>query len=421
VILLCLIILISIWAGMKVKRTDAPQVIVNTGLDIAPSDLERVKNEAERAVSSICPILGVQKKMIRISIIEQGICHTLDGIIYLPMWHVQNKKAAIVPLVLNVLAQKSENRFFSGGLGVYFQDRFGEDNGFPNFSGAPLDDLVRTNQSRLFGIHELANNNHIFRQVGTRERIIAFIQAGAFIQYLVETYGEKKLVDLYHSSTLDYREIYGKDIKELGVEWEKSVFGDKTYQFPAGIIAGPKAAFLISAPKGWVLDNRSGLSQGLHCVLYPKRQTWANSRVKLYAKIASTQYSNKEDFIEFAMDSYKKEDPDFSHRVLRQSETSEGFGSTIIEYDHPRFSQYELVGYIQVPDAVAYIVFVARDIRSRLEYSKAFDEVIQSFLYKPDYISKTEAPVESPKGMTPSRQRMPVQTKIIGLTIVFFS
>ena len=68
VILLCLIILISILAAMQVRRTDSPQVIVNTSLDIAQSDIERVKKEAERAVNSICPILGVQKKIIRIKL-----------------------------------------------------------------------------------------------------------------------------------------------------------------------------------------------------------------------------------------------------------------------------------------------------------------------------------------------------------------
>ncbi|MEY2526202.1 MAG: hypothetical protein QOE73_973, partial [Verrucomicrobiota bacterium] len=37
-----------------------------------------------------------------------------------------------------------------------------------------------------------------------------------------------------------------------------------------GIVYGPKAAFNITAPDGWVLDNHAGTDQGLPCVLYPK-------------------------------------------------------------------------------------------------------------------------------------------------------
>ena len=49
-------------------------------------------------------------------------------------------------------------------------------------------------------------------------------------------------------------------------------------KFAGGIIYGPKAAFNISAPEGWVLDNEFGKEQGLPCVLYPKGQSWADAK-----------------------------------------------------------------------------------------------------------------------------------------------
>jgi putative intracellular protease/amidase len=58
--------------------------------------------------------------------------------------------------------------------------------------------------------------------------------------------------------------------------------------FPGGIVYGPKAAFKIDAPAGWVLDNRAGAEQGLPCVLYPKGSTWADAYTIMYAKIAGT-------------------------------------------------------------------------------------------------------------------------------------
>jgi len=64
-----------------------------------------------------------------------------------------------------------------------------------------------------------------------------------------------------------------------------------------GIVYGPKAAFNISAPEGWVLDNQSGADQGLPCVLYPKGSSWSDARTIMYAKIASTQYEDVGKFV----------------------------------------------------------------------------------------------------------------------------
>src|SRR5688572_20672435 len=53
--------------------------------------------------------------------------------------------------------------------------------------------------------------------------------------------------------------------------------------FSTGIVYGPKAAFKIKAPEGWVVDNKAGASQGLPCVLYPKGSTWAEADAVMYA------------------------------------------------------------------------------------------------------------------------------------------
>ncbi len=68
-------------------------------------------------------------------------------------------------------------------------------------------------------------------------------------------------------------------------------FGQENYR--GGIVYGPKAAFNIGAPEGWVLDNESGKEHGLPCVLYPKGDSWADARTVMYAKIASTQYRRR--------------------------------------------------------------------------------------------------------------------------------
>src|SRR5260370_14042382 len=71
--------------------------------------------------------------------------------------------------------------------------------------------------------------------------------------------------------------------------------------YPGGIVYGPKAAFNISAPEGWVLDNQAGAEQGLPCVLYPKGSSWANAKTIMYAQIASTQYEDVNAFVATAI------------------------------------------------------------------------------------------------------------------------
>ena len=40
-----------------------------------------------------------------------------------------------------------------------------------------------------------------------------------------------------------------------------------------GMIFGSDHAFCFTAPAGWVLDNQSGVQQGLHMVFYPVGQS----------------------------------------------------------------------------------------------------------------------------------------------------
>jgi hypothetical protein len=72
-------------------------------------------------------------------------------------------------------------------------------------------------------------------------------------------------------------------------------------KYAGEIVYGPKAAFNIAAPERWVLDNESGLEQGLPCVLYPKGESWADARTVMYAKIASTEYEDAGKFAEMAI------------------------------------------------------------------------------------------------------------------------
>ena len=146
-----------------------------------------------------------------------------------------------------------------------------------------------------------------------------------------------------------------------------------------GIVYGPKGAFSISAPKGWKLDPSAGTSQGLPCVLYPEGATWETAEPLMYAKIASTIYEDYEAFAKDAVADMKKERPGFTMKRVTSGKTGGGEPYFINEYPATKFyKRSERVAYIQLPKAVAYIVFSADEKASYEKQKGALDEAVKS-------------------------------------------
>ncbi len=157
-------------------------------------------------------------------------------------------------------------------------------------------------------------------------------------------------------------------------------FGQDT-QYPGGIVYGPKAAFNIAAPEGWVLDNSAGVDQGLPCVLYPKGSTWADAKTIMYAKIASTQYEDVDKFVATAIKEMAKTHGKPKEKIA-SGKTRDGKAYLINEYPATKtYSQWERVAYIQLPKAVAYIVLSSRDEASYRKDSSALSKVLKTFIY----------------------------------------
>src|SRR5437773_1772810 len=152
-------------------------------------------------------------------------------------------------------------------------------------------------------------------------------------------------------------------------------------QYRGGIVYGPKAAFNISAPEGWVLDNESGADQGMPCVLYPKGSSWSDARTIMYAKIASTQFEDVNAFVAMAIKEMQERHGKPKEKIA-SGKTRDGHDYFINEYPATKsYSQWERVAYVQLPRAVAYIVLSSRDESSYRKDSPALQEVLKTFVY----------------------------------------
>ena len=130
--------------------------------------------------------------------------------------------------------------------------------------------------------------------------------------------------------------------------------------FRGGIVYGPKAAFNIGAPEGWVLDNQAGSDQGLPCVLYPKGSSWPDAKTVMYAKIASTQFEDVNAFVAMAIKEMQAMRGTPKEKIA-SGKTKDGHDYFINEYPATKsYSQWERVGYVQLPRAVAYVYLISR-------------------------------------------------------------
>ena len=161
-----------------------------------------------------------------------------------------------------------------------------------------------------------------------------------------------------------------------------------------GIVYGPKGAFNLSAPKGWKLDPTAGAEQRLPCVLYPEGATLETADPLMYAKIASTDYEDADLFVKDALADMKKNRPGFKMKRIASGKTAGGEPYFINEYSPTKaYARFERVAYIQLPKAVAYIVFSADEKAAFEKHRDALEEAAKSVSsMNVDYPDKPKQP-----------------------------
>ena len=148
-----------------------------------------------------------------------------------------------------------------------------------------------------------------------------------------------------------------------------------------GVVYGPKGAFNIQAPKGWVLDPSAGAAQGQPCVLYLKSATWETSDPVMYARIASTDTEDYEAFAKVAIADLKNKRPGLKPKRISAGKTAGSLLYFINEYPPTKaYARSERVAYVQLPKAVAYIVFSADEASAYREHKDALEETVKSML-----------------------------------------
>src|SRR5436309_10247061 len=156
---------------------------------------------------------------------------------------------------------------------------------------------------------------------------------------------------------------------------------DDQQAFRGGTVYGPKAGFNVSAPEGWVVDNEAGKEQGMSCVLYPKGSSWRDAKTVMYANVAGTEFEGVNAFVEMAIKEMKAKHGTPKEKIA-SGKTKDGHDYFINEYPATKaYSQWERVGYVQLPQGVAFIVLTSRDKASYQKDSGQLEKVLKTLFY----------------------------------------
>jgi hypothetical protein len=141
------------------------------------------------------------------------------------------------------------------------------------------------------------------------------------------------------------------------------------------MLFGEDHAFYLTAPPGWVLDNKSGVNQGVHMAFYPLGFTYQNSPVFAYGRSASLTGEIKtiEDLAQSTIQDFKNNGSvSFTGRKEKTIQLPGGKTAEVYFYSGDRWGNYEAAGYILEKKTINFLVFNSR-------YKKAFDDSIEKF------------------------------------------
>ena len=145
----------------------------------------------------------------------------------------------------------------------------------------------------------------------------------------------------------------------------------------SGIVYSGDLGIIVSAPKGWVLDNTSGVSQGTHAVMYPKGSSWNKASEVMYVNIGEMgSLQSLEAFIAGDIERFKQEFPRIRVEGLDPVNTTSGPQAQVRAFSGGVYSNYECVAYAQHGSRVAIYVLTCRSKKGLGKTLGLFREMI---------------------------------------------
>ena len=153
-----------------------------------------------------------------------------------------------------------------------------------------------------------------------------------------------------------------------------------------GIVYGDNLAVITGAPDGWVLDNESGVNQGVHAVFYPTGSSWAKAPEVMYINIALLNGKSLDAFMATDEEAFRKNSATLKTQKLPPIKLSSGETAEVRLFTGDMHGNYECIAYASKFDSVAMYVLSCRSKEGFEKALPAFRSLVtQSMLAKRDH------------------------------------
>lgn len=129
----------------------------------------------------------------------------------------------------------------------------------------------------------------------------------------------------------------------------------------AGIPYSGELGVMVAPPAGWVLDNKSGVSQGTHAVMYPQGSSWRSAPEVMYVNV--DEFASGETFEQFVaadVNRFKKEFLGIKIEELDPIVLRSGGKALVRRYSGGAYPSFECVAYAHYGTGAATYVLTCR-------------------------------------------------------------
>jgi hypothetical protein len=152
----------------------------------------------------------------------------------------------------------------------------------------------------------------------------------------------------------------------------------------SGIIYGKNHAFSLTAPQGWVLDNTSGVDQGLHAVFYKKGESWAKAVEVMYVNTASLEddaHRTLEQLIRYDIDHFNSNYPDLLISDEKDIIINDRAIARVKYLSGESYGNFEALAYIDAGKTGVMIILTCRTKVGFDNSLAAFQDLVKSFFF----------------------------------------
>lgn len=151
-----------------------------------------------------------------------------------------------------------------------------------------------------------------------------------------------------------------------------------------GIIYGNNHAFNLTAPDGWILDNKSGVNQGLYAVFYRKGDSWENAVTVMYANTASLEdktHRTLDLLIKYDLDNFKSNYSGIKITDGNDIVIKDNIIAKVKYLSGKSYGNYEAMAYIDAGKTGIMIIMSSRTEDGFDSSLTAFENLVKSYFF----------------------------------------